>query len=363
LGRFIDITGKEFGKLTVLDAVRVRDNKGQSIVRWNCLCECGNQVVRDGKTLKNGQTKSCGACVKNTNLSGKRFGRLTVVSKCSENGDWNCNCDCGNEKAVNVYNLLRGIVKSCGCLSRELIIERNKKMSTHSMTGTRLHNIWDTMKARCHRPNSKDYKNYGARGVMVCEEWRNSFEAFYRWATENGYQEDLTLDREDVNGNYEPTNCRWVTTKQQGNNTRVNRHITINGETKTIAEWADLAGVSPKALRYRIESGWEDKDLLVPVGVQKVYVTIGDETKTITEWAREKGVSNTVVGKRYKAGVRGDDLFEFKRKIITVEIDGVTKSLVQWAKETGIDHSTLSLRYKKGLRGVDLIASPRKRNN
>jgi hypothetical protein len=135
------------------------------------------------------------------------------------------------------------------------------------MTNTRLHNIWDTMKARCHRKDSKDFKNYGARGIIVCEEWRNRFESFYHWAIDNSYEEHFTLDRKDVNGNYEPSNCRWATTKEQGNNTRYNRRITINGETKTIAEWSRIAGIGPKALRYRIESGWEEIDLLLPVGV------------------------------------------------------------------------------------------------
>ncbi|MEH7181091.1 hypothetical protein [Neobacillus vireti] len=109
-------------------------------------------------------------------------------------------------------------------------------------------------------------------------------------------------------------------------------------------------------MRYRIESAWSEKDLLLPVGVQKVYINVGDETKTIKEWSKEKGISETVISKRYKSGIRGEKLFEYKRKVIQVEIDGAIKSLVEWSKVTGIDRSTLWKRYKKGLRGKDLIS-------
>ncbi|MBY0147822.1 hypothetical protein [Neobacillus niacini] len=149
--------------------------------------------------------------------------------------------------------------------------------------------------------------------------------------------------------------------KDQGNNTRYSRRITINGETKTIAEWSRISGIGPKALRYRIESGWEEQDLLLPVGVQKVYITVGNQTKTINEWSKEKGLSNTIISKRYKSGVRGEDLFANNRKIIQVEIDGVTKSLSGWSKETGIRLTTLLQRYNKGKRGKDLIAQTKKK--
>jgi hypothetical protein len=415
-----DITGERFGKLTVLNAVRVPIGDGKFRTKWNCICDCGKQKVVDGSSLTSGKTKtcngclqvdisigqqfgkltviksvkiheknsyrtmwecrcecgnirlvrgtilqkrgshSCGKCMKSQNLTGRRFERLLVLENAKEDGYWKCVCDCGTTSTVHYTSLLRGTTKSCGCFAIDLLKERNKASGTHHMTNTRLHNIWDTMKARCHRQNSKDYKNYGARGITVCEEWRNKFENFYQWAIDNGYEEYLTLDRKDVNGNYEPTNCRWATTKEQGNNTRYNRYITINGETNTIAEWSQITGIGPKALRYRIESGWDEKDLLLPVGVHKVYITVGNETKTIKEWSREKGISDTVISKRYKSGIRGEDLFAYNRKIILVEIDGVTKSLSDWSKETGIRLTTLLQRYNKGKRGKDLIAQTKK---
>lgn len=364
MAKFLDITGRRFGKLTVLylsEETRKQVNK-----KWMCRCDCGSEVLRDGRSLIRGEKKgvhaTCGECVerKNAKLEGRKFGRLLVLRKANKSPFWICLCDCGTEKSVSGYNLLKSIASSCGCITKERLTEKNKRNATHRMTGTRLHNIWDTMKARCYRPNSKDFKNYGGRGIMICEEWKMSFETFYEWSMNNGYGDHLSLDRVDVNVDYEPSNCRWATTKEQGNNTRINRHITINRQTKTIAEWSDISGIGPKALRYRIEAGWDEKDLLLPVGVQKVYITVGNETKTIKEWSKEKGISDSVIGKRFKEGIRGDDLFEYKRIDIRVEIDGVTKTLSRWAKETGIDHSTLCIRYRKGKRGYDLIAPTKK---
>lgn len=152
-----------------------------------------------------------------------------------------------------------------------------------------------------------------------------------------------------------------ISRKDQGNNTKYSRRITINGETKTIAEWSRISGIGPKTLRHRIESGWEEQDLLLPVGVRKVYITVGNQTKTINEWSKEKGLSNTIISKRYKSGVRGEELFANNRKIIQVEIDGVTKSLSGWSKETGIRLTTLLQRYNNGKRGKDLIAQTKKK--
>jgi hypothetical protein len=318
MARFLDITGRQFGKLIVLSLLE--ETRKDVNKKWMCRCDCGTQVVRDGRSLvkkeKKGGISSCGTCteIKNSSLEGTQFGRLTVIKKSDKAGYWYCICECGQERSVWGFSLLRGTTKSCGCLSRNLTTQRNRMNATHNMRGTRLYHIWDTMKARCYRPNSKDFKNYGARGIAICQEWRNDFLTFYHWANVHGYESHLTLDRKDVNGNYEPSNCRWATAKEQGNNTRVNRHITINGQKKTIAEWSDETGIGQKTLRYRIVTGWDEKDLLLPVGVHKVYITVGEETKTIKEWSKEKGISETVISKRYKSGVREDDLFKYKKR-------------------------------------------------
>ncbi len=128
--------------------------------------------------------------------------------------------------------------------------------TVHGMTETRLYRIWSAMKQRCENPNTINYKYYGAKGVCVCEEWRRDFRAFYLWAISNGYTNDLTLDRIDANKNYEPSNCRWVTRKEQQNNTSYTRLYTYNGETRSIMQWAEKTGMSPPVLYYRIRSGW-----------------------------------------------------------------------------------------------------------
>ncbi|MEH7084987.1 hypothetical protein V7139_19925 [Neobacillus drentensis] len=353
VAKFMDLTGQRFGKLTVL--YLLEESRNQPNKKWMCRCDCGIEKAVDGYSLRKGAAKTCKGCIKNKDISGQTFHRWHVVSRSTEMGDWNCVCECGTEKVVSIYQLLRGKPKSCGCLSKEILIKRNKSFAKYGVEHQRLLNIWDTMKARCYRPNSKDFKNYGARGIKICDEWKNDFFAFYEWARGNGYEDHLTIDRINVNGNYEPSNCQWATTKQQGNNTRINRHITIGGETKTIAEWSEVAGISPKALRYRIEAEWREEELLVPVGVQKVYVTIGEETKCLSEWVRKYGVSISVAYSNYKKGFQGEEIFHSRKKEVIVEINGVTKTLSQWAKDTGLKYYTLHGRYRRGIKGEALI--------
>lgn len=161
-------------------------------------------------------------------LTGLRFGRLTVIEYAGANAHrkkaWVCRCDCGNVLTVAGASLKNGNTKSCGCYKRDKLTDRN---TTHGGTIDRLYGIWSCMKHRCNTPTYKKYKDYGGRGIRVCEEWENSYEAFKSWAMANGYDEtapfgECTIDRIDVNGNYEPTNCRWVDMKTQNNNMRRN---------------------------------------------------------------------------------------------------------------------------------------------
>lgn len=135
-----------------------------------------------------------------------------------------------------------------------------------SLSYTRIHHIWRMMRHRCNCTSYDSYKHYGGRGIKVCEEWENSFQRFYEWATVNGYTDELTIDRIDVNGNYEPSNCRWVTRKVQCNNRRDNHFVTLNGCTKSLAEWADTYGIKRDTISHRIIRGWDiERAVTTPV--------------------------------------------------------------------------------------------------
>ena len=177
------------------------------------------------------------------NLAGRKFGHLSPVQidHVGKNGHayWECICDCGNKKVVRAGHLKAGNVTTCGCIPAR---------KTHGDSGTRLHNIWNKMRARC---SDKNDPLYGGRGIAVCDEWLD-YQAFKKWAMSHGYRDDLSIDRINTNGNYEPSNCRWATAKDQANNTRRTRFITFNGETYSVSEWAHLLGIRQSTLSMRL---------------------------------------------------------------------------------------------------------------
>ena len=195
---------------------------------------------------------------KRIDLTGKKFGRLKVlrfafVKDCAY---WECICDCGNVVNVRGCCLTTGHTQSCGCLQKEKAAKNNINNNvTHGMTKTRIYKRWTGIKNRCQNPHSKDYKNYGGRGISVCDEWQE-FIPFYDWAVSNGYRDDLTIDRIDVNGNYEPSNCRWVTTKEQNGNKSDTHHISYKGETLTIPLWCEKFGLNYQTMVSRLHRGW-----------------------------------------------------------------------------------------------------------
>lgn len=192
-------------------------------------------------------------------ITGQKFNRLTALRYVGMNKDkhalWECVCDCGNVVVVQGSNLRSGNTKSCGCYNIDRIKERNHILKRkHGETNTKLFHVWAGMLTRCNNPNAINYCDYGAKGIRVCDEWANDFTKFRDWAYANGYREDLTIDRIDYHGIYEPSNCRWCTAKEQNRNRSSNTLITYKGETHCIADWADIIGMKYSILQRRLNN-------------------------------------------------------------------------------------------------------------
>lgn len=198
-------------------------------------------------------------------LTGKKFGRLTVLYRLynyhkRDSVYWICMCDCGNLVEVSGANLKKNNTKSCGCFQKETAAKRFTK---HNKSNTRLYKTYNEMKSRCYNKNDKDYQYYGGRGIAVCDEWLDDFMNFYNWAMDNDYLDDLTIDRIDVDSDYSPDNCRWVDMKTQNRNTRRNRMIVINGETHCLSEWCEILNLDYNKINSRINTlGWSIKKAL-----------------------------------------------------------------------------------------------------
>ena len=182
-------------------------------------------------------------------LTGKKFGKLYVVEISSKNKHtkWKCICDCGKEKEVVGCHLKSGKIVSCGCLSKERISNLNK---SHLESKTRLYSIWIGIKTRCFNNKCSCFNRYGGRGITICFEWVNSYENFKNWALNNGYNDNLTIDRIDVNGNYEPSNCRWVTNKEQSNNTSKVIKLKYNDNIYSAKELSTILNINYKKFVY-----------------------------------------------------------------------------------------------------------------
>ena len=169
----------------------------------------------------------------------------------------------------------------------------------HGMTGTRIYKIWCKIKERCYNPNNRSYKNYGSRGITVCDEWRDDFQAFYDWAMSNGYADELTIDRISVNGNYEPSNCRWATNKEQCNNKRNNHILTYNEKSQTVAQWANELKTNDSTICERIRRGvMSDMEILSKPIMHPHHITLNGETKTLNQWSKQTGISYSTLHKR-----------------------------------------------------------------
>jgi hypothetical protein len=275
-----NIVGKKFGRLIALSLSGSVDcGRSGKCELWLCKCDCGNKtIVRKWDLGKN--TKSCG-CLQNetrkschpkksVDITGNRYGRLTAIKinhikifKSGSKGEyWLCKCDCGNEKII-LKNSLGKRSNSCGCLLRE---KNGERMKTHGESKTRLYGIWEAIKQRLYNKNHNSYINYGGRGISICNEWK-SFNTFKEWALKNGYNNNLSIDRIDVNGNYDPANCRWVTLQEQANNTRRNVNIEYRGVTMTASQWSNAVGGNNGLVAKRIRRGWsEERAVNTPIG-------------------------------------------------------------------------------------------------
>lgn len=202
-------------------------------------------------------------------IIGKKFGKLVVIKRVENTNQgrskWLCQCDCGNLKSIIGYDLISGKTKSCGCIRKEKSKERGLANIKHNKTNTRLYKIWSGMKSRCYYIKNIAYKDYGGRGIKIYDEWKKDFVNFYNWAINNGYNDNLTIDRIDVNGNYEPNNCRWVTIKVQENNRRNNKIIKYKENFYTLSELAEKLNISSATLNWRLNHNWNEEELNLKV--------------------------------------------------------------------------------------------------
>lgn len=187
--------------------------------------------------------------------TGLRINKLEVLSLYERDPKWNnhkwlCRCDCGSTKPIGIKNVISGKTASCGCIKREDVAERN---TTHGMSHLNGYRSWKDMRSRCNNPGDSDFKDYGGRGIVVCSRW-DDFSLFI--ADLGDRPKGFTLDRIDVNGNYEPSNCRWADGKTQANNKRVNRIIEWNGRSQTLQQWCEETGIDHSKAGYRLRQGW-----------------------------------------------------------------------------------------------------------
>ena len=231
---------------------------------------------------------------------GQRFGRLVILKelpfKYLPNGrrvrNFLCKCDCGNIKDVSINHLCYGGTKSCGCLT----IKYPK-----GITSSALYRKWAAMKQRCFNPKLPNYKDYGGRGITMCDEWRWDFMAFRKWSLENGYSRELSIDRIDNDGNYEPSNCRWATRKEQMNNRRCTHYLTFRGETHTIQEWSKIQKIKKSTIEMRLRMGWSvEKTLSAPLEIHRKYK---EEEKIAIKEGYRNGMRAKELAQKYNISI------------------------------------------------------------
>lgn len=253
-----DLIGKRFGKLTII-GFEGKDKYRRRV--WKCRCDCGNYITVDTGRLNSGHTQSCGCISQPKNLEGMRFGNLTAIKRIGRKNNsavWLCRCDCGKEIECYQNNLQRGTSTSCGCL-RSYYAKQTRNCRGESTSV--LYKKWVSIKTRCYNKNSSGYKDYGGRGIKMCDEWLD-FWTFREWAYANGYKDGLTIERKDNDGDYCPENCCWIESFEQASNKRNNTFIEYGGKKQTAAQWARELGVGKDTITYRVRAGWTPEECL-----------------------------------------------------------------------------------------------------
>ena len=273
--------GERFGRLVVEEELPPKfylNKKGQKcpIRYFRCKCDCGNYRDVQWSNLRTGKVQSCGCLSKDynesrvNNLLNQKFGRLTVIDSAPPRNNknktrmWKCQCECGNIVIVDESHLLDGHTKSCGCYA-------NDRRTTHGLSDSRLYKIYTHMIQRCYNPNDKHYRDYGARGIYICNEWYDpkdkafGFMNFYNWSMRNGYHDPLpgeprkkwlTIERIDNDGPYAPWNCRWITIKIQRSNMSTNKYIYDGDNVFKYFEFCEYYGVDVHFVSHRVYAGW-----------------------------------------------------------------------------------------------------------
>lgn len=251
----------------------------------------------------------------------------------------------------------------------ELNDKNNHKYKKHGMSKTRLYRIWAAMKSRCYNPQKDHYSEYGGRGIEVCDEWRLDFVSFMNWAIQNGYSEQLTLDRIDVNGNYCPENCRWITIREQNYNKRTTTIVLYKGNKYTIYELSHVLGMKPATLRARIKKCKIDEDLdkILLKGNNK-FLTFNGVIKTYKEWEEEYGLKRGMISTRIRQGWSVEDAIttpKYQRygKTIKLEYNNEVHTLPEWSEIVGLSKELLLQRYNKGWDAVKILTTPNRKSS
>lgn len=269
-----DLTGKRFGQWMVLGQAEdyISPSNGKHCAMWLCKCNCKYGTI---------------AKVRGGHLTG---GKSTRCKNCYRD-------ECADRFIIQNKEVLPENLRFV-TTEEERIVKKNRE---------RIHTIWRNMWRRCTNINDEKYARYGGRGISICDEWKD-VDAFYDWAINNGYQENLSIDRIDNDGNYEPHNCRWVDDVTQANNKSTNFNITFNGETHTLQEWSRITGIDRRTIYKRIEQyGWQIKDALTKPTKPKrdsneLLIEFQQEKHTLSEWARKLNISRGTLKSRFAMG-------------------------------------------------------------